>query len=82
MWVGLGILLLIIGAVLAFAVNESVEAVDLVVIGWIFIAGGGLALLISAIQGLGWMGSRSSRARTERQVSPGGDHVVEETRID
>lgn len=82
MWVGLGIILMVVGAVLAFAVNETVEAVDLVAIGWILIAGGGLALLISAIQGLGWMSSRSTRARTERQVSPDGSVSVEETRVD
>lgn len=82
MWVGLGILLMVAGAILAFAVNESVEAVDLVAIGWILIAGGALALLISAIQGLGWIGSRPTRARTERVVSPDGGAVVEETRVD
>ncbi len=82
MFVGLGIILLVAGGILAFAVNESVEAVDLVMIGWILIAGGALSLLIGAIQGLGWMSARTTRMRTERQVSGDGGTFVEETRTD
>jgi hypothetical protein len=82
MYVGLGILLLVVGSVLAFAVRESVEQVDLVMIGWILIAGGVLSLLVSAIHGLGWMSSRTTRMSTERHRSPDGQHYVEETRTD
>lgn len=82
MYVGLGIILLVTGAILAFAVNDSVEGVDLVAIGWILIAGGALALLVSAIQGLGWMNARNTRMRTERHVSDDGGTYVEETRTD
>ncbi len=82
MFVGLGVILLVVGGVLAFAVRESVEAVDLVMVGWILIAGGALSLLIGAIQGLGWMSIRSTKSRSERVVSDDGRHVVEETRTD
>lgn len=82
MFVGLGIILLVAGGILAFAVNETVEAVDLVVVGWILMGGGALALLIGAIQGAGWMTMRSSKMRTERHMSDDGQHYVEETRAD
>lgn len=82
MFVGLGVILIVIGGILAFAVRESVEAVDLVMVGWILIAGGVLSLLIGAIQGLGWMTARSTKMRTERHTSDDGQHYVEETRAD
>ncbi len=33
MWVGLGIFLLVVGAILSFAVRDSIDAVDLTMIG-------------------------------------------------
>ena len=80
MFVGLGVILLVVGGILAFAVRESVEQVDLVMVGWILIAGGALSLLIGAIQGLGWMSARSTKTRTERHTSDDGQHDVQETR--
>jgi hypothetical protein len=82
MFVGLGIILLVVGGILAFAVRESVEQIDLVMVGWILIAGGALSLVIGAIQGLGWMQARSTNMRTERHMSDDGQHYVEETRAD
>jgi hypothetical protein len=82
MYVGLGIILLVVGGVLAFAVRESVEQIDLIMVGWILIAGGALSLIIGAIQGLGWMSARSNKMRTERHTSDDGQHYVEETRTD
>jgi len=49
----LGILLLIAGAIVTFAVEPS-NGVDVVAIGWILMAGGGLALLVSMIDAAGW----------------------------
>lgn len=82
MFIGLGLILMLVGAVLAFAVRESVEAVDLEMVGWILIAGGALSLLIGAIQALGWWSSRRTRSVHERVVSDDGRHVVDETRMD
>jgi hypothetical protein len=82
MFVGLGVILLVLGGILAFAVNESLEGIDLVMVGWILIAGGVLSLVIGAIQGLGWMTARRTQMRTERHMSDDGQHYVEETRAD
>jgi hypothetical protein len=79
MYAGLGIILIIVGAIVAFGVEQAVEGFDLQAIGYILMAGGALALLVAAIQGLGWMSRSRSRVQTERHVSPHGDHVVEET---
>lgn len=84
MFVGLGIILLVVGGVLAFAIQDSVEQIDLVMVGWILIAGGVLSIVIGAVQGLGWMTARrgNTAMRTERHMSDDGQHYVEETRTD
>jgi len=81
MYAVLGLILLVGGAILAFAVNEAVEQVDLEMIGWIAMGGGALALLIAAIQAAGWMSMTNRRSHVERHVSPDGNHVYEEERI-
>ena len=75
-----GILLIVAGAIVTFAVDAAAEGVDLEALGWILMAGGALALLAAAIQGAGWMSMSTRRMRTERQVSADGHHTVEETR--
>lgn len=82
MYAALGVILLVAGAILTFAVSASVEGLNLREVGWILMAGGGLCLLIAAVQGAGWMSMRTTRASTERHVSPDGRHVVEEMRTD
>ena len=59
MFAALGIVLLVAGAVVSFAVDRSVEGVDLMAIGWILMGGGGLALLIALIEGAGVQGAGS-----------------------
>ena len=76
-----GIILLVAGAIVAFAVDAAVEGVDLRVLGYILMAGGGLALLTAAIQGAGWMSMGSKRMHSERHVSSDGRHVVEESHV-
>lgn len=76
----LGILLIVAGAILTFAVETAAEGVDLQTIGWILMAGGALALVAAAIQGAGWMSMSTNRMRTERHVSADGRHAVEESR--
>jgi hypothetical protein len=82
MFAALGILLLVAGAIITFAIDRSADGVDLVAIGWIMMAGGGLSLLVALIQGAGWMSARNTHLHTERHVSADGQHLVEEVRQD
>jgi len=81
MLVGLGIFLVVIGGIIAFAVNTVVDGVDLQVLGWIIMGGGAIAVVAGAIQGAGMMSMTRNRMRSERHVSPDGKHVVEETDV-
>ena len=72
---GLGILLLALGAILAFAVNVSVSEVDLAVVGYIFMAVGVVAIMAAVVRDAPFFTSR-----TERHISPDGRHVVDKTR--
>ena len=48
MYIGGGIILLVLGAILAFGVNDqSVGSLDLSVIGWVLMGGGILAIVLS-----------------------------------
>jgi membrane protein implicated in regulation of membrane protease activity len=49
MAIGSGIFLIAVGAILAFALNESVDAVDLGLVGWILMGAGVLAVIISLV---------------------------------
>jgi hypothetical protein len=79
MYAGLGIFLIVAGAIVAFGVERAVDGFDLQAIGYILMAGGAIALVVAAIQGLGWMSRSRRRMQTERHVSPDGTHYVEET---
>ena len=79
MFAALGIILLVAGAILTFAVDRQAEGVDLAAIGWIAMAGGALSLLVALIQGAGWMSMNKTKMHTETHVSPDGRHQVEET---
>jgi hypothetical protein len=46
---GIGIALLVVGAVLSFAVRDSVPGVDLTMIGYICMGAGALALILSLV---------------------------------
>lgn len=62
MAVGLGILLIVTGAILAFAVDVSVSGVDLQLVGYILIGAGALAVILSLV-------TNQQRTHTEhRQV--------------
>lgn len=75
----LGIILIVAGAIITFAVDAAADGVDLEALGYILMAGGGLALLAAAIQGAGWMSMSSNKMHTERHMSSDGRHYVEET---
>jgi hypothetical protein len=79
MYAGLGIVLIIAGAIVAFGVEQAVEGFDLQAIGYILMVGGAISLLVAAIQGMGWMSRSRHTVQSERHVSPDGGHVVEET---
>ncbi|NMR20038.1 DUF6458 family protein [Cellulomonas fimi] len=49
MGIGGGIFLIVVGAILAFAVRDSVDAIDLTMIGYICLAVGVLAVIISLV---------------------------------
>lgn len=49
MGIGVGIFLIAIGAVLALAVDDSVNGVDLTTIGWILVAAGVLGILLDLL---------------------------------
>lgn len=60
MGIGGGIALLVIGAILAFGVRDSIDAVDLTVIGYICMAAGVLALILALVM-------NRQRARTSHR---------------
>lgn len=49
MGIGLGIVLLVLGAILSFAISDVVQGVNLVMIGYILMAAGVLSLLLSLV---------------------------------
>ena len=49
MALGSGIFLLVVGAILAFAVRDSIDAVDLTMVGYICLAVGAVAIIVSLI---------------------------------
>jgi hypothetical protein len=83
MFAALGIILLVAGAILTFAIDRQADGVDLAAIGWIMMAGGGLSLLVALIQGAGWLSMNNTRntteVHTERHASADGRHYVEDT---
>lgn len=80
MFAALGIILLVAGAIITFAIDREADGVDLHAIGWILMAGGGLSLLVALIQGAGWMSARNTHSVTERHVSDDGGTYIEESR--
>jgi cation transporter-like permease len=50
MRIGLGVGLLVIGAVLAFAVRDSVPGVSLEIVGYICLGAGALALILGLVE--------------------------------
>ncbi|MDT9594047.1 DUF6458 family protein [Nocardioides zeae] len=75
---GFGGFLVVVGLVLALAVQDRVEAVDLTMVGWIMTAVGVVLLLLTALT-LG----RRGRARTATTTThPDGSQSVRESRTD
>jgi hypothetical protein len=49
MYIGGGLFLLVVGGILAFGVRDQVDALDLGVVGWIFMGVGVLAIILSFV---------------------------------
>lgn len=49
MGIGLGIFLIVVGAILAFAVRDNLDAVDLTMVGYICLAAGVVALIAALV---------------------------------
>lgn len=60
MGIGSGIFLIVVGAILAFAVRDSWDVVDLTVVGYIMLGAGVLALIVSLVM-------NSQRANTSHR---------------
>ena len=81
MYIGLGIFLLVVGAILTFALHASVSGVDLALVGWILMAGGLLAIILSMVLGRGRRaGGYSARRASTRD--PGTGSRVDEVHVD
>jgi uncharacterized protein YacL len=65
---GLGVFLLAVGLILALAVQDAVEAIDLTMIGWILCLAGLLVIGITAIQ----MNARRRHTTTATTVDDQG----------
>ena len=75
MGIGVGVFLLAVGAILAFAVHvDAGSAVDIHTIGYILMAAGGLGIVLSMIFWSSWAGPgywSGSRRRTYVEDDPG-----------
>lgn len=61
MYIGGSIFLLALGAILAFAVQDRLEGVELTTVGWILMAAGALGIVVSLIIN----GQRTERRRDD-----------------
>jgi hypothetical protein len=73
MGIGVSLFLLVVGAILTFALDLRVSGVDIDVVGWILMVGGAIGLIVTLII---W-GGRRGQATT---VEPTGYRRVEERR--
>ena len=75
---GFGGFLVVVGLVLALAVTDSIEGVDLTLVGWILAAVGVVVLAMTA-----FTLNSGRRARTQQTVvHPDGSQTVRENRTD
>ncbi len=77
MYIGLGIFLLVVGAIMSFAVRDSISAIDLTMVGYICMGAGALAILLSLVMRGG--GGYSSRRVTHTDPTTGSQ--VDETQV-
>ena len=73
---GLGAFLLAVGLILALAVTDSINGVDLTMVGWILAAVGVLLIVLTAVT---WNRSRGTRTAVTRTHAD-GTQTAEERR--
>ena len=75
---GLGVFLLALGLILALAVQDVIDAIDLTMVGWILAIAGVLVIALTAVQ--------ANRGRSHRTVAttthPDGSQSVSERRTE
>jgi hypothetical protein len=69
MGIGGGIALIVIGAVLAFGVRDSIDAIDLTTIGYICMGAGALALILAIVMNA-QRSNTSHREVIDQRVAP------------
>jgi len=75
---GLGIFLLALGLILALAVQDAVQGIDLTVVGWILAAVGLLAIVLTAVT----LNRNRGAASRSTVTHSDGTQSVRETRSD
>jgi nitrate reductase gamma subunit len=73
MSIGLGIFLFVVGAIVTFALNVTVDWVNLDLVGYLLMGAG----VIITIIGIALLVRRRSAVTTERTVTPAGETVAE-----
>jgi hypothetical protein len=79
MSLGVSIFLLVVGAILTFAVNVTTSGFNIHVVGIILMIAGAIALLLTLMF---WSSFSPRRRHPVDTVYDGGDRVVEERRIE
>lgn len=64
---GLGVMLLAVGLILAFAVQDTIDAVDLTMVGYILCLAGVLVIVLTAVQMNGRRRTTSTATTTDAQ---------------
>ena len=75
---GLGILLLVVGLVLALAVDASVSGIDIQTLGWILVLGGVIVLVLTAVQ----LNTRRRTTAARVTTHADGTQTVSERRVE
>ncbi len=70
----LSLMLIAIGAILAFAITANVEGIDIDVVGIILLIVGIVGLIVAVVQD----SVPQMRSRRDRYISADGRHIVEE----
>ena len=71
---GLGVFLLALGLILAFAVQDAIDAIDLTMIGYILAGAGLLIVVLTGVQA----NRRSQHTTVARTTHPDGSQSVQE----
>ena len=73
MSIGLGIFLFVVGAILTFALNFTVDWINLDLVGYLLMAAG----VVITIIGIALLLRRRSAVTTERTAGPAGESVAQ-----